>query len=128
MLIIYYSIILLIVVEVFFRLPFNNHIKKINRYSRRSYRVIFSADISDTWKEKAIRIYSGRIMLSTIYLTVYFLLLVCIFLVISGLGSVLSGIPSREELLDFAVSAKVMLVSTIVVIFYFLARKRYGSA
>lgn len=128
MLVVYYSIIILIVVEIFLRLPVKKHVFRINHYTNRSYHVIRSPVISDHWKEKVILIYAGRIMGSTLSLILYFLLLAGIFIVISSLGSIIDGFPPQEDLLNFAGSIKVMLISTIFVVIYIFARTRNAAS
>lgn len=60
--------------ELFVRLPILQAVGRASDYARRSARLIQAPRISDHWKEKALPIYSARILGQTLRLCVYLII------------------------------------------------------
>lgn len=111
----------LIACELIYQLPFASVLRQILSNMRKSVRVVKSPLISDYWKEKVLLIYSRRIGLATITIT---LMMFLVFIPFFFVGLVTEG--GFEALTTLILSIEFMLIATVLAVAYMFFRKRLG--
>lgn len=71
-----------VVVELFFRLPFLAHVEAVNRGAMRALTVVRAPHISDHWKERVLPTYAGRILRASLALGGLLLLCALVFVAV----------------------------------------------
>jgi hypothetical protein len=110
-------------VEVFIRLPLNATIASLLSTMRKSLRVLQSARISDHWKERALRAYSGHSLIGSLKLAA--LLFIAL---IPAVVAVVAADYFGAGLQGFLLSPLGILWSTVVAIIYVHLRSRLAGA
>jgi len=114
------SILTVVLVEIFIRLPLIRSAKGVAAVGRRATRTLMAKNVSDHWKEKASRAYAGRMMKSSVVLAGGLGL-------IAGVGAVLTsgGEIIAPGLTKALLSWTGLAVSFLAATFYVLARKKF---
>lgn len=118
------SLLALLAVEYFFRLPFGLHIRALMRIAKKSLRVALSKNISDHWKEIVLLRYSRELATHTI--VVALMLIGCVPLV--GLPALFLDwlfVLNPSTIESFS-SVTGLLSMTIASLLYIVLRKRVG--
>jgi len=118
-----YTLVALIAVELFLRLPIASLTKTLLSISGRAAAIISSPRISDHWKQKAILAYSGRLALTTAKLGGLFLVIILIvYGLCIGFTLVIKTDVSPSALL---MTPTGLIATTILSAGYYFLRKRF---
>ena len=109
----------LISVEIFFRLPVISTARLTADCAARSSRVMQSKHISDHWKERALPMYSQRMMAATLKLAAYIFIVLSPFLVIWVLT-----LPLNASFATLLTSLVGIGVSMVVAFVYAMLRRQ----
>jgi len=116
-------VVTVIVVELFCRLPLIGLVNQLVGTLNKASRVILSHSISDHWKEKVLLVYSGRIALTSIKIT---MVLTGVVLVAIGISEVLDSVFALSDpILDLLMSGLGASLAALVSILYLLVRSRF---
>lgn len=116
-------VVTVIVVELFCRLPLIGLVNQLVGTLNKASRVILSHSISDHWKEKVLLVYSGRIALTSIKIT---MVLTGVVLVAIGISEVLDSVFALSDpILDLLMSGLGASLAGLVSILYLLVRSRF---
>ena len=116
------SLITIVAVELFLRLPLGRQVGELSTVLRKVSRVLTSKAISDHWKEKVLLHYAGAIALATLRIGAILAAVVLVVVVLCLLADTLLG-PGVSSLEVFA-SWRGIALATGVSVVYYLARSR----
>ena len=109
-----------VVVELFFRLPFIASVESVNRASLRALDTVRSPRVSDHWKEKALVVYAGHLLGHSLQLSG---LLLLAFALVGATGC-LATLALDSGFAEFVMSAQGVAFATLLSLGYIFVRSR----
>lgn len=108
-------LLLIITIEIFYRLPLQMHVKNMLKTALKSSHIITAKNISDHWKERVLLRYATTLFCTSLMVAAY-MVLVCAPLILCQW--------TNSQLIEPLFSLYGMSLSTFFVIMYLLLRKK----
>ncbi len=120
------SLLALIAVEYFFRLPFVSRVRALTKLANKSARVLLSKKISDHWKEIVLLHYARELAIHTVILAL--MLFGCVLLVV--LPTLFLDWSLEPDPLIISSFSSVLGLSSITIVsfLYIFLRKHLGKS
>ena len=108
--------------ELALRLPLARTVHKMTRIMQAARRVLFSRNVSASWKEIVLPVYAFRIFLSSLAVPLLLTAVLAPIIVVSLLLT-----PSLSAALDYITNIPNLLLITITSIVYLVVRIRFNA-
>ena len=113
-------------IELFIRLPFLKHVKRLTEVGRKSSWVLGSKRISDHWKEKVLQRYSRDMAVCSIALGFYLAIVLGVVTVLAIAYDTV--VHPDTPALEYLMSVEGLLLATAFAFLYVFLRKRLAGS